>query len=170
MIAPGLHVVHGPGGRVIPLTPRASSGIGDGAITLGLVRMMRRAGTELRLPVGDLDVLEVALAADATTEARRGGAKRLAEHYRDWSATEQGRSELRRLWTYLAPHSPYPVLGKIAQELVYANDLRFGRHDRDLAVDNADQLLDEAVTKPALQRISRPAWWHHGPDDGPGAA
>lgn len=166
MTARVLHI-HAPGARVIPLPARTTGGIGDGAISAGLTRMARNAGAELGLPAGDLDVIEVGLQPNASSEERRCALKRLAEHHADWSATVEGITELLRLWTFLAPHTPYTVLEEIAQELAFADDQQYPRGCRDIARDNADVLLDRACDKPA--RIVRPPSWHRT-DPGPGAA
>lgn len=163
----GLHLIHGPGARVIPLPARTTGGIGDGAISTGLIHMARAAGVELGLPDGDLDILDVGLQPKATREERRCALKRLAEHYVDWSATVEGIAELLRLWTFLAPHTPYTVLEEISQELGFADDPDYPLASRNYARDNADILLDRACHKPTS--IVRPAAWNRT-DPGPGAA
>ena len=166
-----LHLIHRDGAPVIPL-PRPNSDIGDGAVSLGLIRMVQRIADPtnpdgLVLSRPEVEDITIGLALDATPRQREVALAHIAENHADWTATHGGRNEVLALVTWLAPHCPDSLWREVVDETAAADD---PRTDVDAHVAAEARLFDALRRAVRLDdRVVQFPGRHRAPE-GPGAA
>lgn len=149
---------------------RTTGGMGDGAISAGLVRMVRRVADPadrdgLVLSRREVEDICAGLAVDATVQQRQTALRVTAVNHEDWTGTEQGRSEVRALRAFLAPDCDDDDWAAVVHWAGRAEDAATdAQHSVATAV--LHDYLSAAVT-PRPNVIHLPRRHHH---DGPGAA
>lgn len=126
------------------------SDIGDGAVALGLIHMVRhltdRDNTAgLAMNPGDVDDICDGLPVGAHDWDRIRALQVIAEHHADWTATPQGRDEVKRLIAWIAPRCPEQTWAQIVGETVLAADQTLNRFDRAVAEQNLYCALNDAI-------------------------
>jgi hypothetical protein len=174
MTAHGLHLIHGPGGRVIPMPEapsRTTGGIGEDAVFLGLIHMVRRIANPtnrlgLALATFEAEDICAGLAADATVHQRETALQRVAENHADWTTTQLGQAEVRSLRRALAPDCGDDLWGELVAAAERA-DSAPTPGQRAAAEQALFELLSLAVNPhPTVIRLPSRRPLH----DGPGAA
>lgn len=142
-----LSLIRTPGGRVIPLPARRTREIGDGALALGLQRMLANATGANALSIDPNDVADIhlALAEHATYLVRRDALLALARWDTDWRSTPQGRVEMRAFLAFIAPACTETLWRNVVAELEIADDALLTQCDRERADHNLHALLAQAL-------------------------
>jgi hypothetical protein len=128
---------------------------GDARLVMGL-RLMLDAATDptrrdaLAVDPGDVADIRAALAPRATFRTREGALLALAKLATDWTATEQGRDEMRRLLAYIAPALDLEsyLWAEIVGDLDISNDEQFNIDARGAAEANLFCNLAAALGAP----------------------
>lgn len=126
---------------------------GDARLVMGL-RLMLDAATDptrpdaLAVDPGDVADIRAALAPRAAFRAREGALLALAKLATDWTATEQGRDEVRRLLTFIAPTCGPDLWAEIVGDLDISNDEQFNLDARSAAEANLFANLAAALGAP----------------------
>lgn len=150
------------------MLPRTSGGMGEGAISAGLVRMVRRVADRndpagLVLSTVEVDALCAGLEMGATLRQRQDALHVLATNNADRTSVPRGASEVLALRTYLAPDSDAELWAELVDAAARAEDTPF---HRSAAVDHLHWLLSAAVNPdPEVVHLPARRWF-----DGSGAA